>query len=155
MIWNDTEIRQLLLGQQIGLNRSVSIDVWLNYLAEQHLHCNPDGEEILRVLGGLIVVPKHGEGCMYYGDDLHFDPTRLDVGDAQDIESWEANLGCNLMPIGIVLRELVPIVIDDEGRIYCIVGNIAYSSGDDLNGSLRGLLLADRIPVVLDFPHDV
>jgi hypothetical protein len=148
-LWSDPDIHCLLTAQGISPNRTVLIETWLREISSKKLHVCQQGEEILRVLGALTIVPKRGEGCAFYMEDVLFDPMEEGAVEREIIEIWEAELGRNLMPIGVDSRD-DRIVIDDEGCIYSIAqGNMACRHGDDLRTSLRGLLLADRKPILL------
>jgi SUKH-3 immunity protein len=148
-MWLDYEIEFLLRAQGWIPGRSVGIGAWVARLVDLGFSILPHGESILTSLGGLTVTPRQGKGCAYFSEQIRFDPLEEGAADMETIEYWESSLGQNLMPLAVTSED-VRIVLGDDDCLYGLSSNQACRHGPDLLTSMRGLLLADRVPELLE-----
>lgn len=129
--------------------RRVSTIAWTSQLETEGYKISEESIRIMRSLGGIFLADRKAQSGGYYLDSILFDPLEGGSGEQDRIAYWEAQLGLQLTPIGVI-RGWGILLVAHDGSIYANWCEAIYHCGDTIDDALNQTLLTGyRCPTIV------
>ncbi|RSS51710.1 hypothetical protein EF912_20305 [Streptomyces sp. WAC07061] len=124
--------------------RRVNISPWLDSLRQEGYLPNPQAEEILAALGGLVIEPINQSGPNFSNDEpFNFDPISAGSGQRALASEIEGALGGQYFPIGEWLS-FSSVFIEADGKVVAAGLGWIWDMGSTFEDALELAICADR-----------